>query len=275
MRDFNNTNIAKEYKGSALAIGNFDGVHLGHQKVFKKTREIAKRKKIKFGVLTFTPLPVMFFNKKIKNYRLASESQKLKLFKKNKVDFVINIEFNKSFFKISAENFIKKILYKKLKTKLLVVSNNFKFGRNRKGDVTLLKKFSHRYGYSLLNIDPFKHSKKIVSSTKIRKHLMDGNIYLANTAHTSSGSQPISSNTDVAKWGLIVDAAAASTSATAAATSASQSASSAVTSANSATASTTSATASATSATASAESSSSATVTSSTVSTLAASASFF
>jgi len=180
MRVFNNTNIAKKYKGSALAIGNFDGVHSGHQKVFKKTREIAKRKKIKFGVLTFTPLPVMFFNKKIKNYRLASESQKLKLFKKNKVDFVINIEFNKSFFKISAENFIKKIIYKKLKTKLLVVSNNFKFGRNRKGDVTLLKKFSHRYGYSLLNIDPFKHSKKIVSSTKIRKHLMDGNIYLAN-----------------------------------------------------------------------------------------------
>ena len=180
MRVFNNTNITEKYKGSALAIGNFDGVHLGHQKVFKKTRRIAKRKRIKFGVLTFTPLPVMFFNKKIKNYRLVSENQKLKLFKKNKVDFVINIKFNKSFFKISAENFIKKILYKKLKAKLLAVSNNFKFGRKRKGDVALLKKFSYKYGYSLLNIDPFKHSNKIVSSTKIRKHLMEGNIHLAN-----------------------------------------------------------------------------------------------
>ena len=106
MKVFNNTNIPAKYKNSALAIGNFDGVHLGHQKVFKKTKTIAKRKKIKFGVLTFTPLPVMFFNKKIKNYRLVSENQKLKLFKKNKVDFVINIKFNKSFFKISAENFI-------------------------------------------------------------------------------------------------------------------------------------------------------------------------
>jgi riboflavin kinase/FMN adenylyltransferase len=180
MRVFNNTNITEKYKGSALAIGNFDGLHLGHQKVFKKTRRIAKRKRIKFGVLTFTPLPVMFFNKKIKNYRLVSENQKLKLFKKNKVDFVINIKFNKSFFKISAENFIKKILYKKLKAKLLAVSNNFKFGRKRKGDVALLKKFSYKYGYSLLNIDPFKHSNKIVSSTKIRKHLMEGNIHLAN-----------------------------------------------------------------------------------------------
>ena len=180
MKVFNNTNISEKYKKSALAIGNFDGVHLGHQKVFKKTREIAKRKKMKFGVLTFTPLPVMFFNKKIKNFRLVSEDQKLKLLKKNKVDFVINIKFNKFFFKISAENFIKKILYKKLNAKLLAVSNNFKFGRGRKGDVSLLKKFSYKYKYSLLNINPYKSSKKIVSSTRIRKYLEKGNISLAN-----------------------------------------------------------------------------------------------
>ena len=80
MKIFNNINIPKNFKGSALAIGNFDGVHEGHQKVFQQTKKIAKRKKIKFGVLTFTPLPAMFFNKKIKNYRLTSENQKLKLF---------------------------------------------------------------------------------------------------------------------------------------------------------------------------------------------------
>jgi len=180
MKVFKKVNIPERYKESALAIGNFDGVHLGHQKVFNKTRAFAKSKKIKFGVLTFSPLPVMFFNKNIKNYRLVSENQKLKLLKKNKVDFVINIKFNKRFSKISAENFIKKILYKKIKAKLLVVSNNFKFGKNRKGDVRLLKKFSHKYGYSLLNIDPFKYSNKIISSTKIRKYLMNGNINLAN-----------------------------------------------------------------------------------------------
>jgi cytidyltransferase-like protein len=73
---FNNTNILKKYKNSALAIGNFDGVHKGHQKVFKETKKIAKKEKIKFGVLTFTPLPIMFFNKKIKNYRLITEEQK-------------------------------------------------------------------------------------------------------------------------------------------------------------------------------------------------------
>jgi len=110
MRTFKNTIIPKEYRGSAIAIGNFDGVHRGHQKVFGQAKKYAKKNKIKFGVLTFTPLPIMFFNKKIKNYRLVSENKKLKLFEKYGVDFIINIKFNKRFSKISAENFIKKII---------------------------------------------------------------------------------------------------------------------------------------------------------------------
>jgi len=180
MKIFNNINIKKNYKGSAIAIGNFDGVHKGHQKIFVQTKKIAKKNKIKFGVLTFFPLPVMFFNKKIKNYRLSSHNQKLEIFKKNRLDFVVNIKFNKKFSKIKAEEFVKKIIYKKINPKLLSVSNNFKFGRNRKGNVTLLKKFAKKYDYRLLNIKPFRQSKKIISSTKIRKFLKSGNLDLAN-----------------------------------------------------------------------------------------------
>jgi len=180
MKIFNSINITKNYKVSALAIGNFDGVHKGHQKIFSETRKIAKKRKIKFGVLTFTPLPVMFFYKNIKNFRLTSEDQKIKLFKKYQVDFVINIKFAKNFSKINAKDFIKKIIYKKVNPQLLSVSNNFKFGRKRKGDVNLLKKFSTKYDYRLLNVNPFKYSGKIVSSTRIRKCLKNGNIDLAN-----------------------------------------------------------------------------------------------
>jgi riboflavin kinase / FMN adenylyltransferase len=122
----------------------------------------------------------MFFNKYIKNYRLASEEQKLKLFKKNNVDFVINKNFNKKFSNISAQKFIKNILYKKVNPKLLAVSNNFKFGKNRLGDVNLLNKLGKIYKYRLLNIKPFKYLNKTVSSTKIRKHLKNGKIQLAN-----------------------------------------------------------------------------------------------
>ena len=84
MKIFNNALISKNYKRAALAIGNFDGIHKGHQKVFKETKKFAKRKKIKFGVLTFTPLPIMFFYKNVKNFRLTSEDQKIKLLKENK-----------------------------------------------------------------------------------------------------------------------------------------------------------------------------------------------
>ena len=107
MKIFNNFIISKVYKKSSLAVGNFDGVHKGHQKVFK----YAKKTKLKFGILTFSPLPVMFFNKKVKNYRLASEEEKFRLLKKFNADFVVNIKFNKNFSKITAENFIKNIIY--------------------------------------------------------------------------------------------------------------------------------------------------------------------
>ena len=180
MKIFNNTIIPKNYKGSAIAIGNFDGIHKGHQEVFNKTKKFAIRNKIKFGILTFTPLPIMFFNKKIKNYRLISESQKLKLFEKHGVDFVINIKFNKKFSEINAKDFIKKIICQKINPQSLSVSSNFKFGRKRKGNINLLKKLSYKYDYQLLNIRPFKYKGKIVSSTKIRKCLEGGKIYLAN-----------------------------------------------------------------------------------------------
>ena len=66
---------------SVLAIGNFDGLHLGHQKVLKEAYTKAKKSRLKFGVITFEPLPVMFFNKKIKNYRLISDNEKFNLLK--------------------------------------------------------------------------------------------------------------------------------------------------------------------------------------------------
>ena len=176
MKIFNNFIIPKRYKRSSLAVGNFDGVHTGHQKVFKH----AKKNKSKLGILTFSPLPVMFFNKKIKNYRLTSEEEKFQLLKKFGTDFIVNIKFNKNFSKISAENFIKNIIYKKINPKKIFVSNNFKFGNKRKGNVNLLKRFEKKYDYKLFKIVSHKYTKKIVSSTRIRKLLQTGNIDLTN-----------------------------------------------------------------------------------------------
>ena len=138
---YENFDVHKKHKNSIILIGNFDGVHLGHQKLFKKALILKKRKKYKIGVVTFDPIPKMFFFKKIRNYRISNFNQKLEILKKFKVDFVINKKFDLKFSKITCNQFIEKFLYKKLSAKLIFVSNNFRFGNKREGDVKLLKFF--------------------------------------------------------------------------------------------------------------------------------------
>ena len=180
MKIFNSLSISKNYKGHVIAIGNFDGVHKGHQKVFNEAKKYSKKNKIKFGVMTFNPLPIMFFNKNITNYKLTLQNQKFKLFKRYGIDFVVNAKFNRKFSKITAKKFIHNIIYKKISPKLIFVSNNFKFGNKRKGNVNLLKRFEKKYDYKLFKIVSHKYTKKIVSSTRIRKLLQTGNIDLTN-----------------------------------------------------------------------------------------------
>ena len=177
---YKNFNIKKKHKHSIILIGNFDGVHLGHQKLFRKALILKKRKKYKIGVVTFDPIPKMFFYKKIKNYRISNLKQKLEIFKYFDVDFVINKKFNFEFSKINYLTFIKKFLYKKLSAKLIFVSNNFRFGHKREGDVRLLKFFENKYNYKIINPSPLKKKQKIISSTFIRKLLEQGKISIAN-----------------------------------------------------------------------------------------------
>ncbi len=180
MKIFNGFNISRNYYNSIVLIGNFDGVHLGHQKLFKRARQFKKKYKSKIGVVTFNPMPKMFFNKKLKHFKLMNLSQKVNQFKKQKVDFLINQKFTKKFSKIKAEVFIKKFLIKKIKTKVLFVSNNFRFGNKREGDVNLLKSYEKKCNYKLIIPSPLKKDNKIISSTKIRKLLSNGNLSTAN-----------------------------------------------------------------------------------------------
>ena len=172
--------MSKIHKKSILLIGNFDGLHLGHQKLFKLAEKYSKKHKVKFGVLTFDPLPVMFFNKKLTNYRITSNLQKNLLFEKAGVDFVIVSRFNKSFSKISADNFIKKIIVKKINPNFIFVSNNFKYGFRRAGNVAKLISKENIYNYKIIKPSPLKKGKKIISSTLIRKLLQRGELKNAN-----------------------------------------------------------------------------------------------
>ena len=180
LKIYKNFNLSKIHKKSILLIGNFDGLHLGHQKLFKLAKKYSKKYKIKVGVLTFDPLPAMFFNKKLINYRITSNLQKNCLFEKAGVDFVIINKFNKNFSKISADNFIKKIIVKKINPRFIFVSNNFKYGFKRLGNVTNLISKEDIYNYKIINPAPLKKEKKIISSTLIRKLLQKGKLKKAN-----------------------------------------------------------------------------------------------
>ena len=177
---YNNFIIPRKLKKSILLIGNFDGLHLGHQKVCNEAKKYKKKYKLKLGVLTFNPLPIMFFNNKMKNYRLTNDSQKFILLKKMGIDFVINKRFNLKFSKIKSEKFIKNIIVKKIDPKFIFVSNNFRYGNKRKGDVKELITESKKYGFNVIKPEPLRIKKKVVSSTSIRDLLKKGKIKKAN-----------------------------------------------------------------------------------------------
>ena len=177
---YKNFKINKSHRKSLILVGNFDGLHIGHQKLFKEAKKYKKKFNVKIGVVTFNPIPKMFFNKKIKNYRISNFDQKIINFKKFGVNFLVNKNFNKKFSKISCHKFVKEILYKKLEAKYIFVSNNFRFGHKRQGDVKLLEFYQKFYNYNLIKPKPLKERKKIISSTYIRKLLEKGQIIKAN-----------------------------------------------------------------------------------------------
>ena len=180
MKIYNNPNLNPKHHGGIIAIGNFDGVHLGHRKVINDAKKKAKRNKLPFGLMTFEPVPVMFFNKKIKNHRINSLEQKKNQLKKLKLDFLIIIKFNKNFSSLTAEEFIKKIIYKKTRCRFLYVSKNFRFGFKRKGNIEVLKKYETQYNFKNVIVKPFKIKRKTISSTFIRKKIRKGEIEKVN-----------------------------------------------------------------------------------------------
>ncbi len=181
LKIFYNFNIPNTFKKSIILIGNFDGLHSGHQKLFQLAKKYKIKHKSKIGVVTFDPIPKMFFNIHIKNYRISNFNQKIIYLRKFGVDFVINKKFDKKFSKITYFKFIEDILSRKLRSKFIFVSNNFRFGHKREGDVSLLKRYENDFSYNLINPSPLMKNKKIISSTIIRKLLEEGKLSKANT----------------------------------------------------------------------------------------------
>ncbi len=180
IKNYKNFNISKIHQNSILLVGNFDGLHLGHQKLFNYAKKYKKKYKLKIGVVTFEPMPKMYFNKSIKNFRISNLNQKNMILQNLGIDFIVTKNFNRKFSKIKSNIFIKNILFKKLKAKYIFVSNNFRFGNKREGDVKQLIQNENIFNFKIIKPKPLIKKNKVISSTLIRKLLINGNLNKAN-----------------------------------------------------------------------------------------------
>ena len=115
---YKNFNIIKQHKRSIILIGNFDGLHLGHQKLFRLAKNFKKKYSLNIGVLTFEPMPKMFFNNKLSNFRISNQKQKINSLKKHNVNFVIIKNLIKNFQKLNLQTLLRIFLFQNCKQNL-------------------------------------------------------------------------------------------------------------------------------------------------------------
>ncbi|MCF7355227.1 bifunctional riboflavin kinase/FAD synthetase [Vibrio sp. CK2-1] len=183
-------NIQAHHSGCVLSIGNFDGVHLGHQKVLKQLCEHAETLGLPSVVMTFEPQPMEFFAKQAAPARLTRLRDKFAQLSKCKIDRLLCVNFNQKFANLSPEDFISELLVKKLGVKFLVVGDDFCFGKNRQGSFSDLQKAADKYGFQVVNTQSFCMPARIaqqadsavrVSSTAIRQALASDDLASAAT----------------------------------------------------------------------------------------------
>ncbi|MBI3501772.1 MAG: bifunctional riboflavin kinase/FAD synthetase [Bacteroidetes bacterium] len=168
-------------KNPAVTIGTFDGVHLGHQKIIQQLKESAESVKGESVILTFYPHPRMVLFPDDEDLKLLNtEEEKKELLEKFGVEHLIIHPFTKKFSRITYTEYVRDILVNKLKTKKLIIGYNHHFGRNREGTFQKLKELARIYNFELEKISAQVINKVEISSTKIRKALMGGDIKIAN-----------------------------------------------------------------------------------------------
>jgi len=166
----------RDRSGAVATIGNFDGVHLGHQVVIKKITQHAHTLNLPTMVITFEPSAKEFFLKQKSPARLTNFREKFSLINSFGIDQFVCLKFNYALASMPAESFIQKILVDTLHIKHLTVGDNFRFGKDRKGDFKLLQNFAKKFDFQVENTESFTSNGKRVSSTLIREFLSQGNL---------------------------------------------------------------------------------------------------
>lgn len=168
-------------KNAVVTSGTFDGVHLGHQKILSRLREVAKKNNGETVVITFWPHPRLVLYPNDTELKLLNTfEEKAELLKDQQIDHLLRIPFTKEFSQLSSEEFITNIIVEKIGTKTLVIGYDHHFGKNREGSFEQLKLNAHKYGFTVEEISRQDIDHVAVSSTAIRKALDIGDLTTAN-----------------------------------------------------------------------------------------------
>ncbi|GAB6088185.1 bifunctional riboflavin kinase/FAD synthetase [Alkaliphilus crotonatoxidans] len=164
----------------AVALGNFDGLHIGHQKLIEALKEASTKYHLESCVYTFKNHTTTVTTRGKEPLQITSHEVKNRLFEDLGIETLVLAEFNEEIMNLSPEDFVKKILIESLNCKVAVVGFDYRFGSRAKGDVVLLKELGTKYGFSVCVIDPVTVENEKVSSTAVRKYILDGEIEKAN-----------------------------------------------------------------------------------------------
>lgn len=163
-------NVKQCHQGCVLSIGNFDGFHVGHQKLIYTLRQIGKMMSSPVMVMIFEPQPQEYFTQN--KLRLTRLRDKVKYLFSAGVDLILCVSFDENFAKLQASNFIDDLLINKLGISCICIGSDFKFGANRQGDMLLLKRAGKRFGFKVVNIVTCIKKGQRVSSSNIRNALI-------------------------------------------------------------------------------------------------------
>lgn len=172
-------NKARFDKGCAITIGNFDGVHLGHQAMLQELKRYAQAKELASVVVLFEPQPIEFFNKTKAPARLMTFRQKAEVLEELGMDAVVCLTFNERLAMMAPEQFVADILVRNIKAKYILVGQDFNFGYQRKGTTDTLKQLSRKYAYEMTEYTLLASQSEKISSTSIRQALSTGQLALA------------------------------------------------------------------------------------------------
>lgn len=173
-------NLRPQHAGCVLTIGKFDGVHLGHQAVLSNVKQQAKKLGLPATVMVFEPQPEELFSPDSAPARLSPLREKYQKLAALGVDRLLCVRFTREFAQLSAQVFVDELIVKQLGVKFLVVGDDFRFGKMRKGDFAMLKEAGETHQFDVASTQSFRMHDCRISSTAIREALANGDMQLAN-----------------------------------------------------------------------------------------------